>query len=446
MNKEHQAFLTEKPIKLVFKYSLPAVISVIIHGVQTMIDGIFVGNFIGETALASVNIVGPFMQIIIGLSMIASIGTQSQVGIYLGSGEEKLAKDTFQSILRVASIVAIILSLTVFFASDSIARFLGADDLLIENSSIYIKTLAIFTLPMVLMFYFGFLDRILGKPQLYFIGSLLSLTTNLVLNYVFLVKLKMGVQGTAIATGLSFSVAIIVVIGPFLKKKNILFITNGKFNRKLIPHVLRNGASEGINAISAAVSIFLFNRALMSFAGADGVAAFTVINYIENFGALLLFGICDGIGPIVSYNFGAGELKRVRKTMAISYSGNFIFGVILFILLMFFNEPLISLFIKDRPDIVEFASIGAKIYSFAFLLSGANVLASGYFTFIGRGIESALIAMSRGLVFIVLGVLIWPKLFNVNGVWMTPPVAELITFLLTLILLKVRSLNKLKLK
>ena len=173
----------------------------------------------------------------------------------------------------------------------------------------------------------------------------------------------------------------------------------------------------------------------MTVAGADGVAAFTAINYIGTFGSLLLFGLSDGVGPVISYNYGANEKIRVKKIMRIAYTGNFIFGAIVFLILFFFGEPLVGIFIKDNAELIEFAANGSKLYAFAFLISGFNVITSGYFTFIGRGLESVIVAASRGVVFVSIGIAVLPNLLGVSGIWLSVPFAETMAFIVSISLL-----------
>ncbi len=423
MNQE--MLTTESIPKLFVKYSIPAVIAMIIAGIQGIIDGAFVGNFVDSNGLASVSIAGPFMQLIIGLSMIVSIGTQSHVSIKLGMNDEKQAQDTFQTFFRVIFVGALLITGLGLFFSEAVATALGADDVLLKSSAAYIQTIALFALPMCLMFYLGFLNRILGKPELYFYGSVLSLIVNVGLDYIFLVQLNLGIRGAALATGIAYVSALCVVMVPTCDRKSVFNVFKGHFSKKTIAPVLYNGCSEGINSMSAAITLFLFNRAMMGIAGADGVAAFTAINYISTFGTMLLFGISDGVGPIVSYNFGAGEHKRVKSLMRIAYSSNLFFGVGIAALLFFGGDRLVGLFIKDNPELVALAVNGGRWYAVTFVLAGFNILNSGYFTFIGKGGESVVVAASRGFVFVTLGMLVLPLFLGINGVWFSVPFAEL---------------------
>ncbi len=422
--------------KLFLKYCFPAVIAMIISGVQGMIDGMFVGNYVSSNALASVNIAIPFMQLIFGVSMIISIGSQSHIGINLGKGNKKESQNCFHTFKVIILICAAIITVLGLTLNKQVASLLGADFTLLENSATYIKYISIFAIPMCMMLYIGFLNRIVGKPEKYFYGSVLSIIVNVSLDYLFIAHFDLGVLGAALATGLAYTSAFLVVMSPMLKKTNVINFFVGKLSSKSILSVLYNGSSEGVNSISIGITAFLFNTSLMAIAGPGGVAAFTAINYIGVLGSLLLFGISDGIGPVISYNFGANEHKRVKKLMKLSYTSNFIFGIILFCVLFFFGEELVSMFIKDNPELIDLAASGAKLYAISFLISGFNILNSGYFTFIGKGLESVIVAASRGFVFVSIGIFFLPKFLEINGIWLTVPFAEFCALIIGLVLLK----------
>ncbi len=417
--------LTGKIPRIFLKFTLPAVIAMLISGVQGMVDGIFVGNFIGSNAMASVNIAIPYLQTIIGLSMVISIGAQSHIGLKLGFGSVKEAQDTFQSFFRIIIVAAGIIMLAGLFFNYEIARIIGANDVLVDDTALYIRTLAVFAIPMVLMFYFGFLNRIIGRPELFFYGNVLSLVVNICLNYVLIGRLGLGMFGAGVATGMSYSSALLIVMWPMINKKNVINVLKGHFDKACIKPVLYNGSSEGVNSISISLTAFLFNMTLLRIAGEDGVAAFTAINYVGVVGMLVLFGISDGVGPLVSYNYGYGAFDRVKKIMRSGYGVNLLLGLIVFAVLFFGGEAIVSIFVKDNPEILELAVRGGKIYAFTFIFAGFNILNSGYFTFIGQGLESVMVAASRGLVFVTIGIFVLPLFLGIDGVWLCVPFAEL---------------------
>lgn len=426
----------EKISILFIKYSLPAIISMVITGMQTMVDGIFVGNILGPNAMASVNISAPFMQLIIALAMIMSIGSQSYMGLSLGDKDIEKTQNIFKTAIIFILIVGFTITIFGFTMNKHIAKVLGASEILMGSVSLYIKMLSIYTVPICLMFLFGFSGRIIEKPQLYFYGSILSLSVNITLNYILIYKLKLGIVGAATATGLAYSSAFLVVVWPMVNRKNIINIFDGKFDKAVIMPVIYNGSSEGINSIATATSAYLFNMAFMNIAGEMGVAAFTAINYVAQFGTLLMFGVSDGIGPIVSYNYGSKGYDRVKDTMKLSNKVLMFMGVIVFSSLFLFGKNLVMIFVGNNKEILEIATVGAKIYAFAFFMNGFNIVNSGYFTYIGNAKASVIVAACRGLIFIFIGIFILPNVFGTNGIWMSIPFAEFITIIIGFYLIK----------
>lgn len=433
---------TEKLSKLFIKFTIPSIIGMIFVGIQGIIDGLFVGNVLGGNALASVNLVQPYMQIIMAAALIISVGAQSIIGINLGKGESEKA----QNIFRTASILLILISILVtilgVFFSEKIALILGANEVLLEGSSTYIQIISYFTAFIAIMFLFEMIVRVIGKPNISLVSMIISVVLNIILDYLLINKFNLGIKGAALATGISYTMAFLINIIPFVSKKTIINLYKGRFDKSVLFQMIYNGSSEGVSSISNAISMFLFNTALMKIAGENGIAAFSIINYIAQVGYMVLFGISDGIRPIISYNFGAQNENRVNKTLKISIIVNIIIGAIIFIVMATFSKQLIEIFLKDGKYVVEIASTGAKIYGIAFLFNGTNILISSYFTAIDDPKNSIIVAMSRGIVFILIGIVILPYIFGINGIWITIVFADIITILLCYRLLNNKRFEK----
>lgn len=426
---------TKKISFLFLEYVVPAVLSMVLAGIQPMIDGLFLGRYASTNAMASVNIAVPYMQIILGCVMILCTGTISFLGRTLGEktkSSEKKAQDIFHTSFMMWLAISAILMILGFCFNKPMAGLMGANNILMTDTSHYIFVISFFIPAIGLMILFGFTERLLGKPKLYLIAAIACLVCNIVMDFIAIRILQMGTIGAAFATGFSYVVGFLITCRPVFRKDSIINVYQGHFQPKLLLHTLYNGSSEGITSVSAAVTIWLFNLALMRYAGENGVAAFTVINYVGDFGVLIMFGVSDGIGSMVSYNYGAGHLKRVKNILYQALFLNFVIGIISFIGLNLFNQQLISIFFNGQYDIVKMAVQGARLYSFAFLLNGFNIIQSGYHTALGNAGNSILISGSRGLVFIALGMLILPNLWGIKGVWITVPFAEFCTLLVCL--------------
>ena len=427
---------TERLSKLFIKFTIPSIIGMIFIGIQGIIDGLFVGNIIGENALASVNLVQPYIQLIMAYALVISVGSQSVIGINLGKGENEKAQNIFKTAMIVLTSISIVVTLFGMFFSKDIALFLGANDVLLEGASTYIETISLFVVFVAVMFLFKMVVRTIGKPKISLVSMIVAVVLNIVLDYLLIKKFNMGIKGAAIATGLSYSIAFLINILPFLSKKTVVNIYGGKFDKKEIFPMLYNGSSEGVSSISNALSMFLFNTALMKLAGEGGIAAFSIINYIAQVGYMVLFGIADGVRPIISYNYGASNNERVFKVLKASTIVNVIIGIIIFLTMSVFSEPLINIFLKDGKSVLEIATSGAKIYGLAFLFNGTNILISSYFTAIDDPRSSIIVAASRGIVFISVGIFILPSIFGMNGIWGTIVFAEVLTILICRKLLK----------
>lgn len=433
---------TEKISKLFIKFSIPAILSLTIAGVQTMVDGIFLGNFVGTNAMASVNIAAPFMQLMIGMNLIIGIGGASYIGRSLGEGQVKRAQDIFKSACLFMIGLSIVILVLGFTFSHQLASFLGANDVLLADSSTYIKILALFAPFIGLSFILGVFVRCIGKPNVYLISSVASLFANIILNYVLIKQLKLGIVGAPIATGLSFTTSFLIAAIPFIKKSAVLNFFTGKFNWKLTGQLLYNGSSEGVSSLAAAISTFVFNMAFMRIAGEVGVSAFTAIGYISLFASLIVVGVSAGIGPVISYNYGAQLHDRVKQMMNISCKMAMIMGSALVVLIFLFGKYLIMMFVSDNQAVLDLALHGSKIYAFTFFFNGLNILFSGYFTSIGDALSSIIVAVCRGMIFILLGISILPQFIGISGVWMTVPVAEVLTLLVVIFLFKKGNLKK----
>lgn len=416
---------------------IPAIIAMVINGAQPIIDGLFLGKYAGLNAMSSVNIVGPFMQIIFAVSFITCTGAISLIGRSLGAGDKEKACSVFRTACIFITIISVLVTIFGSIFAKDIARLLGATDILVDDSRMYIFVISFFAPVISNMYLLGFTDRVISKPNQYLYGAIVSLCVNILLDYLFIGVANLKVLGGALATGISYFVALVICSLPLLKKSNVVNFFKGKINFKLMLPVVANGSSEAVVCGSTAVSVFLFNFVLLKLAKEEGVAAFTIINYIATFGALAMFGISDGINAIISYNYGANQMKRVAKTYLFALIFNFLIGMVVFFIVFFAGDKLIGLFSTDPnadSNVVDMAFRGAKIYSFAFFMIGFNIVGSGFFTAIGGALSSVIIAASRGLIWILVGIFTLPKALGIDGVWMTLPFAEACTVVVTCIM------------
>ena len=436
MNKDKALFrlerekllLTGEIPRLFMKYALPGVAGLLFLGIQSVIDGIVLGRFVGANALASVNLVLPCYSLISAFAIVMGIGGQTLVSISLGRGDKQEANNALRSVFVFLLGMSVVVSLVIFLSAGKIASFLGANEVLLPDAVHYIRALVPFFPLLCAMFFGDYIIKAMGHPL--YATSVMGITVvlNIVLDLVFVAVLGWGVMGAGLATGIAFTMGACFNVPRLFSRHEVVAVQRGRYDRRLVWNAFYNGSSEGMSELSVAITVFLFNITMMRYLGESGVAAFTAINYILFIGTTVFLGISDGIIPIIGYNYGARQQERIKSILKLAARTNSLIGIGLFLLLLLFGEQVIGLFFKDHgSEAFEIASRGVSIYCFAFLLCGLNILASSYFTAIGNAKISILISALRGLVFVGIGILVLPAVFGIDAIWYDVPIAEICT-------------------
>lgn len=436
MNKDKALFrlerekllLTGEIPRLFMKYALPGVAGLLFLGIQSVIDGIVLGRFVGANALASVNLVLPCYSLISAFAIVMGIGGQTLVSISLGRGDKQEANNALRSVFVFLLGMSVVVSLVIFLSAGKIASFLGANEVLLPDAVHYIRALVPFFPLLCAMFFGDYIIKAMGHPL--YATSVMGMTVvlNIVLDLVFVAVLGWGVMGAGLATGIAFTMGACFNVPRLFSCHEVVAVQRGRYDRRLVWNAFYNGSSEGMSELSVAITVFLFNITMMRYLGESGVAAFTAINYILFIGTTVFLGISDGIIPIIGYNYGARQQERIKSILKLAARTNSLIGIGLFLLLLLFGEQVIGLFFKDHgSEAFEIASRGVSIYCFAFLLCGLNILASSYFTAIGNAKISIIISALRGLVFVGIGILVLPAVFSIDAIWYDVPIAEICT-------------------
>lgn len=427
--------------RLFRRYAIPGVIALLFVGLQTIIDGIVLGNFIGANALASVSLILPCYSFMAAVAVITGVGCQTLISIRLGERNRQGANDALRSAFVFLIFFSVVVSIFTYIFAPQIARMLGANDVLVDGSVSYLRAIIPFFPIIVAMFFSDYVIKSIGKPVYSMVVMTTTVIINIGLDLLFVAVMDMGISGAGLATGIAFTVGALCNLPVVIFKGGMVSVQKGHFKWRLVWEMMYNGSSEGMSELSSGISTLLFNLALMSYMGEQGVAAFTAINYVFFIGVTIFLGISDGIIPIVSYNYGANQWGRIKDVLKLAIKCNLTIGIIIFLSLVFFGHHIISLFFNNKEvEVIRIASGGTTIYAFAFLLNGFNILSSSYFTAMANAKISIIISLLRGLIFTAIGIYILPRIFGIDGIWFAVPIAELLTFAVSLILVK-RSLK-----
>jgi putative MATE family efflux protein len=437
-NLDDKYLLELAPLSSVFlKYALPSVVTMVFFGVQSLVDGVIVGNHLGADALGGINIILPFFSIIMVLSLIVGIGSQTLVSMELGRKNIEKAQDAMSTGFWALVAVSLIATALLVLFAEPLTSLMGADERLLPHSLGYLKGLLPFILPLSLCFYSDAMLKALGHPKFSMVIMSVSVVVNVLLTVYFVMKLGWGTTGASVATGLAFTIGLLISSSITCNPKQQLWMLKGRFNMQFLCNATYNGSSEGISEMAAAISILIINLTVVRLLGADGVAAFTAINYIHLIGVLLFLGISDGLIPVLSYNYGAGNYKRIEQLFRFAAVVNMGIGVTVFVLLQLLGSHAILLFFDgSESQSFKIANNGLHIFAFVFLVNGLNVLIIAYFTALGEAKHSFIIAMLHGLVFLLIGVSVLPFFFGINGVWAAIPLGELLALGVAILLIR----------
>lgn len=417
------------PLSLL-KFAMPSMVMMVFMSLYTIVDGIFVSRFAGSDALSAVNIVWPMGSVLLAVGIMLATGGSAVVARKLGEGKGQEARENFTMFVVIGLIASLLFLVVTAVFLEPICYLLGSDEVLLPYCKEYLLVIMAFGPACMLQSLYQCFFVTAGRPGLG-LGLIISAgIANAILDYVFMGPLGWGVKGAAFATGIGQMIPAVLGTIYFLFVRKELYFVRFKIKVKDLMQACANGSSEMVTNLSNAVITFAFNLILMRMAGSDGVAAITIILYGQFLFSSLYLGFTMGVAPVVSYRFGAKRFDELRKLNEICR--NFIIASSLVItVISFVGAPVIvETFVGVETKTYELTVSGFAIFSIAYLFTGFNIYASGLFTALSDGKNSAIISFCRTLVFILLSLLTLPALIGINGVWLAIPVAEFLTFFL----------------
>lgn len=414
------------------KFTIPSIVMLVFISLYTIVDGVFVSRFVNTDALSAVNIVYPFINIVIAVAVMLATGGSAVIAKKLGENKSREAKENFTLIVLIGFTLGILISLIGFAFSNQILNILGSTEDLYKYCIDYFLGLLIFLPAFIVNLLFQYLTMTAGKPKVGLILTIIGGLTNMVLDYVFIVPMNMGISGAAIATGIGNLIPAVLGTIYFMKKKSTIYFVEPKFDLKVILKACSNGSSEMVTNLSTGVTTMLFNLSMMNLLGSDGVAAITIVLYGEFLINSAYIGFSSGVAPIISYNYGNDNKSELKKI--VKYSIRFILmsSVTLFIISVLFAPNIVGIFSPKGTTVFDIGYKGFSIFSLSFLVTGINIFSSAMFTAFSNGKISAAISFLRTFVFIISGILILPRFLGVNGVWLAVPMAEALSMLISI--------------
>ncbi len=408
-----------------FRFTLPSIVTMIFTSIYSVVDGLFVSNLVGELALSAVNIIFPVAMILAAFGFMLGSGGSAIVARTMGEGKADLANRYFSMIILCVTALGTALSILGALLIEPIARMAGASDLIMEDCIAYGRILLAGTAPFMLQMSFQVFFVTAELPKMGLVFSLVSGATNIVMDYTLIALCDMGIAGAAWGTVLSY------VAGGVLPLLFFLMPPMGKLRlcpTRLYPRELKNacsnGSSELMSNLSSSLIGILYNLQLMRLIGESGVAAYSVMMYVDFAFAAVFLGFTMGIGPVIGFHFGADNRDELKSLLRKSMTVITVCSLSMVVLSELLSQPLAMAFVGYSPALTDMTVRGFRLFALCYLFAGFGIFGSGLFTDLCNGAISALISFLRTFLFRGGMVLLLPLPLGLNGIWLAAAAAD----------------------
>ncbi|MDA8228957.1 MAG: MATE family efflux transporter [Desulfitobacterium hafniense] len=435
---DYSAQLGEEKIgKLLVKFSVPAIIGMLVNALYNIMDRIFVGRGVGSLALSGIAITFPISLAMMAFGMLIGIGATSLISIRLGQKKKDEAELIVGNSFVLLVGISIILSALTYIFMDYLLILLGASQEVLPYARDFMSVLLWGAVFQAIGFGMNNFIRAEGNPRIAMLTMILAAVLNMVLNPIFIFGLHLGIKGSALATVLAQMISSIWVLSYFMGKSALLKlrVKNLRIDPTIVKDIIAIGLSPFSMQIVASFVTVLLNKTLSYYGGDLAIAALGIINGIIMLIFMPVFGINQGSQPIIGYNFGAQKYERVKRALKLSIIAATVITTLGFLVTEIFPASLMALFSKDDVELTRIGVQGLKIFLIMLPIIGFQVATVNYFQATGKPKKSLFLSLSRQLIFLIPFIYILPKFFGLTGVWLAGPAADLLSSLVTALLL-----------
>ena len=416
--------LHQNILKVFLGYLLPTVMGMITHSLYCLADVMFIGVYVGSTALAAMNICMPIFTLFTSIGLLIGVGASTTIMVKLGQGDHESPDKIFSLAILCNLVVGVTISVLATLYLEPFARFLGATDQLMPYVSQYMTPINCTCFAFILSSMMQVIIRADYNPKLVMIATVTGNLFNIVFDYVFMAKMGMGIFGAALATAISPFISLALMSLHYILKNNTLHFTRDCYDLSLLKRILQNGIGTFCLEFTSGMIIFVFNIVLLKISGELAVACYTIISNIAYVGKGIFNGIAQATQPLISANYGAQQYDRSQRAAKISMLTAVGFSTVVFLLVLVMPRQIAGCFTEDM-NLIEACIPAMKLYFVSFVFTGLNTMLMYYFQSIERPKISTVVALSSGIVLVLVGIIVLTPILGENGVWLTITFAEL---------------------
>ena len=446
MTKENKLG-TEKVSKLLISFSVPAIIGMLVNTLYNIIDRMYIGNIegVGKLAITGVGITMPIMTIILAFGMLVGIGTASRISIFLGKGDKETAEKHIGNAFVLIIIFSILITIIGLAFLDKILVVFGASSSTEIYARQYMQIIFVGTIVSMLSFGLNHSIRSDGSPKIAMLSMLIGAIINIILDPILIFVFNLGVRGAAIATVISQFIATIWILYYFTKGQSSIKLKkeNFKLKKYIVLSIFSIGISPCSMQIAACIVQVIANNSLKHYGGDLAIGAMTIVQSIGMIFLTPIFGLNQGSQPIIGYNFGAKKYKRVKTTVFYGAITATIIVTIGWLVVQLAPQLLIKIFNND-PELLEIAKNGLRIYLLFIPVIGLQIISSNYFQSVGKAKISMFLSLLRQVILLIPFMIILPRIFGLNGIWMAGAISDLLSAIITCCIFynSLKKLNK----
>ena len=435
-NRNHNVLNDNRIGRLLLKLSMPAFFGMFVMTLYNVIDTIFLGHFVGPLAIAGLSISFPLQMLAMGIGQMVGLGGASLISRLIGSGDDSRAERALGN--GVIAIVALSILVTIIILPflGFWVRLIGSSDAVAPYAIDYLTIVVSGTIVAISGMAIISFVRSEGNARVGMTAMILGAVLNIILDAVFIIWLNMGVTGAALATVIGQVVALIYLISYYSTGNSYLKIRSANLipDFKILKSIFTIGIASFVRTVAGSISAMLLINMVVSYGGDTALSAFGIIQRLMMFCIMPSMVIGQGLQPILGFNYGARRYDLALKGIKIGLIAATVFSVIPFLVLYFMPEPIIGIFTNDT-ELITMGAYAAKRIFLVLPLIGVLMVGSLVFQSIGKAVESFVTAIVRPVVFLIPMVLILPRFWQLDGVWLSFPIADALTFVLTVALL-----------
>ncbi len=425
---------TEKISSLIYKYSLPAIIAMVVNAVYNIIDRMFIGKYVGENALAGLTITFPLTNILFAFGLLIGIGASSIMSNKLGAKEYKEASNIFGTAISFGILTTAIICAFSYINRQSILVILGGTPEIIPYAENYLNIILLGFIFSIMAYILSNLIRAEGKPFFAMASMITACLTNIVFDYIFIAVCGFGVQGAALATIIGQFVSLIIVISFYLTKRTVLTFSKKDFIIKfyIIRNIVKVGFSSFIINAGNAITLILMNQMLVKYGGTDAIAAIGIVFSMQTMVFMPVFGLRQGLQIIMGYNYGAEIMDRVYETFFKGLKISSIFMTTCYLAFMIFPGFFTGFFLNSDSEIFDLTIHTARVMLMFLPFYGIQFLGLSLFQATGRGQISNMITVIKQIAVIPF-ILFFPILLGLDGVYIASVGADVLAIILVVL-------------